>query len=85
MNKIDVSRNAADRCQAVIKWPAVQGATGYNIRYGTDRNKLYHNYQVLGVHELKLNSLDSNEKYYFTIDVFNESDVTRGSSIKQVE
>ncbi|WP_336517366.1 family 43 glycosylhydrolase [Pollutibacter soli] len=85
VNKIDVSRNAADRCQAVIKWPAVPGATGYNIRYGTDRNKLYHNYQVLGVNDLKLNSLDSNEKYFFTVDAFNESGVTRGSAIKAVE
>jgi len=42
---------------------------------------LYHNYQVLGSESLTIRSLNSSQKYYFTIDTFNEKGITKGKNI----
>jgi hypothetical protein len=56
-------------------------ATGYNIRYGAQAGKLYNNYEVLGADSLIFRSFNRDLKYYFTIDVFNENGVTKGSTV----
>ena len=50
----------------------------YNIRYGTQKDKLYHNYQVLGADSLTIRSLNRLQQYYFTIDAFNENGIIKG-------
>jgi xylan 1,4-beta-xylosidase len=80
-----VVRTASDRCIATLRWQASPGATGYNIRYGTDRNKLYHNYQVLGADSLIIRSLQKDTKYYFTIDAFNETGITKSSTLVELD
>ncbi len=75
----------ADRCIVDLHWTESPDAVGYNIRYGTQKDKLYHNYQVLGEKSVTIRSLNSNLKYYFTIDVFNENGVTKGTKIIEVE
>ena len=74
-----------DRCVVDLNWIESPDAVGYNIRYGTDKDKLYHNYQVLGENSVTIRSLNSELKYYFTIDVFNENGVTKGTKIIEVE
>ncbi len=56
----------------------MENATGYNIRYGIHPDKLYQNYQVFDVSKLDINSLNRHQKYYFTVDVFNENGITKG-------
>ncbi|MGC4102406.1 family 43 glycosylhydrolase [Ferruginibacter sp.] len=73
-----------DRCVVKLNWPKVPGAVGYNIRYGTAKDKLYQNYQVLGSESISINSLNSDQQYYFVVDVFNESGITKGKSIVKV-
>ena len=65
-----------------LKWDAVPDATGYNIRFGTRENKLYHNYMVYGKNELSIHSLHAGKVYFFAIDAFNEGGITEGTIIK---
>jgi len=73
-----VERSGTDRKTAKISWDKVPNALGYNIRYGTARDKLYLNYQVYTNTSVFIHSLDKNTDYYFTIDPFNENGVTKG-------
>lgn len=79
-----LDRQADDRCIVNLSWTKTPDAVGYNIRYGTSKDKLYHNYQVLGTDKLTIRSLNSKLKYYFTIDAFNENGVTKGKNIIEV-
>ena len=78
-------RSQDDRCVVNLKWDAVKNAIGYNIRYGTQKDKLYHNYQVFATDSLTIRSLNSQEKYYFTIDAFNENGVTKDGKLIEVK
>lgn len=81
---LSVARTATDRCVANISWTKTPSAIGYNIRYGSQKDKLYHNYQVLGTEAVTIRNLQSQQKYYFTIDAFNENGVTTGKTVVEV-
>ena len=85
INKFDIIRAATDRCVVNLKWNKSPEATGFNIRYGTRKNKLYQNYQVLGADSITIRNLNSLSKYYFTIDTFNENGISIGNGIREVE
>lgn len=61
-----------------LYWDKQADAAGYNIRYGIDKDKLYHSYQVFGKNRLVLNCPDKNRTYWIEIDAFNENGVTPG-------
>ncbi|HTN36294.1 MAG TPA: family 43 glycosylhydrolase [Arachidicoccus sp.] len=82
---LQVRRSKDDRVQVILSWKENNDAVGYNIRYGTDPSKLYHNYQVLGGHGVTIRSLSALRSYYFTVDAFNESGVTRGKAVIKVQ
>ena len=82
---LNIVRSASDRCVANLKWTGIKDAVGYNIRYGTQKDKLYLNYQVLGADSLTIRSLNALQKYYFTIDAFNENGITKGNNIIELE
>jgi len=77
-------RSESDRCVVDLNWNKTPEAIGYNIRYGTKRDKLYNNYQAFGVDSLTIRSLNALQKYYFTIDTFNENGITKGTNIIEV-
>ena len=79
-----LSRSNTDKCVVDLKWTKSPRAIGYNIRYGTQKNKLYQNYQVLGVESLTIRNLNALQKYFFTIDTFNENGITKGTIIKEI-
>ena len=83
VNNLAIKRQT-DRCIVDLKWAKQTGATGYNIRYGTDKNKLYHTYQVLNADNLTIRSLNAQQKYYFTVDAFNETGVTKGTKVMEI-
>ena len=85
VESLKVVRSSIDRCEVTLNWPKDKDVTGYNIRYGTQKDKLYHNYQVLGTNSLTIRSLNSTRKYYFTIDAFNENGITKGKKVVEVE
>lgn len=53
-----------------------QNVTGYNIRYGTQKDKLYQCYQVFKNTPVVFPGLDKNKTYWFEIDAFGENGVT---------
>lgn len=77
-------RQETDRCVVNLKWTKKQDAIGYNIRYGIQKDKLYQYYQVLGTDTATIRNLNSNQKYYFVIDAFNENGVTKGKNILEL-
>ena len=81
VENLNMVRSENDRAVVNLKWTKAPGAIGYNIRYGTAKDKLYHTYQVLGTESVKIGSLNSLQKYYFTIDAFNENGITKGKKI----
>jgi hypothetical protein len=81
VKNFNVTRTQSDRREVKLKWNRDFNATGYNIRYGTQVDKLYNNYEVLGADSLIFRSLNRDLKYYFTIDVFNENGVTKGKTV----
>jgi len=83
-DKLNVDRDQTDRCVVKLKWEKKPDAIGYNIRYGTSKDKLYQNYQVFGTDALTIRSLNALQKYYFTIDTFNENGITKGVNITEV-
>ena len=85
LNEFSVDRSTSDRCIVNIKWDKSADAFGFNIRYGTAKDKLYHNYEVLGTDSITIRSLNSLSKYYFTIDAFNENGISKGSTIIEVD
>ena len=61
-----------------MSWEKQANTAGYNIRYGTDKDKLYHSYQVYKNTRLTIRCPDKNKTYWFEIDAFNDSGVTPG-------
>lgn len=76
IQELRVERNADDPCKCKLNWTPVADADGYMIRYGISLDKQYHSYQVTNDStSLDLNSLEANQKYYFSIAAFNENGV----------
>ena len=84
VENIMITRNQNDKREAKLSWKKNVNAIGYNIRYGEAADKMYHNYQVLGADTLTIRSLNANQKYFFTIDAFNESGIKKGTEIKNL-
>jgi hypothetical protein len=80
-----LKRQEDDKCIVRLRWTKTPDAVGYNIRYGTEKDKLYHNHQVFGIDSLTIRSLDSSRKYFFTIDAFNEGGLTKGKNIVELK
>jgi len=74
-----VKRDASDSRRASIKWTKDNSATGYIVNYGTDINKLYSSYMVYDSDSIRLTGLNKDVTYYYSIDAFNESGITKGT------
>jgi hypothetical protein len=85
VENLNIERSESDRCVVKLNWTKPAGAIGYNIRYGTSRDKLYNTYQVLGAESVTIGSLNSLQKYYFTIDAFNENGIMKGKKIVEAD
>ena len=80
-----VKRDIIDKRVVKLNWKNVPNVTGYNIRFGSQKNMMYQNYAVYGKNELTIRSLNADKPYFFTIDTFNEGGITRGNSIISCE
>jgi len=85
VKNLSLKRSETDRCVVDLNWTKTPGSVGYNIRYGTSKDKLYQNYQVLGTESLTIRSLNALQKYYFTIDASNENGITKGKNIIELD
>lgn len=85
VTNLKAERNAADKRDVKLSWTGSADAVGYTIRYGVQADKLYNTYQVLNADSLIIRSLNSAQKYYFTIDAFNESGITKGVKVVEAD
>ncbi len=77
------AKRDTDARNVSLSWQKSPGATGYNIRFGTQPGKLYENYQVFDTDTLSIHSLNRLKPYYFAIDAFNENGITTGKVIEK--
>ncbi|MDR2466788.1 MAG: family 43 glycosylhydrolase [Prevotellaceae bacterium] len=75
------AERGSDRRTVHLSWNEAQGASGYNIRFGTKEGKLYQNYMVYSKTELSVNVLNVDQPYFFSIDSFNEGGISKGSAV----
>jgi hypothetical protein len=59
-----------------LSWVKKSNSDGYNIKYGTQKDKLYHSYQVYKDSPVTFRVLDKSKTYWFEIDAFDENGVT---------
>ncbi len=78
-------KRQSDRRDAMITWDAVSGAQGYNVLWGIAPDKLYSSWMVYDKNSLDMKSLTVDQKYYFSIEAFNENGVSARSKIIKVE
>jgi len=81
VNDFVVKRNDVDTRKANVEWPKDNLATGYVVNYGTETNKLYTSVMVYDTNSVMLPGLNKDVTYFFSVDAFNESGITRGSKI----
>ena len=85
LTDFEVKRDENDGRIVKLSWNKVAGATGYNVRYGIAKDKLYLNYIVYDKSETTIHSLTKGIKYCFTVDVFNETGVVKSGKTKKIE
>ncbi len=85
VNEFKVMRNATDSRKASVTWTNDGSATGFVINYGTESNKLYTSVMLYGQDSVELTGLNKGVTYYFSIDAFSETGITKGSKIIKVE
>lgn len=81
VKEFSIVRNQVDERQAIVKLKRDKNILGYVVRYGISPDKLYNNYQFYDGTELEINSLNKSVDYYFVIDSFNETGITKGATI----
>lgn len=80
MVKLQPKENTKTAVEAVVEWPAAEGATGYVVRWGPTKDKLYHS-QDTRDNKAIISDLIKGLDYFFVIDSFNENGVTFGSNV----
>lgn len=74
-----VNRTANDSRKATVKWKKEISATGYVVNFGVDINKLYTSYMIYNSDSVRITGLNKGITYYFSIDAFNESGISKGT------
>lgn len=81
INDFKVERNQADTRKASLEWPKDNLASGYIVNYGTEINKLYTSVMVYEANSVILPGLNKDVTYYYSIDAFNESGISKGTKV----
>lgn len=81
VSELKVIRDYRDPQSVKLFWKKQSNTTGYNIRYGTEKDKLYHSCKVGKITKLSLHCPDKNKAYWFRIDAFNENGVAEGKPV----
>lgn len=81
INELKVVRDYRDPQTVKLFWKKQPRTTGYNIRYGIDKEKLYHSYQVSKSTKITIHCPDKNKAYWFQVDAYNENGVSPGKPV----
>ncbi len=74
-----------DRRNTILSWREVPNAQGYNIRWGITPEKLYNSWMIYDKNTAEIRSLNVDQKYYFTVEAFNENGISRVSEVISVD
>jgi hypothetical protein len=74
-----------DRRDITLTWDNIQGAQGYNIKWGIAPDKLYSSWLVYDTNEHHMKTLGRDQVYYFAVEAFNENGISELSEIVKVE
>ena len=81
---IKAERYTEDRRGIKVSWAAQDNVTGYVVNWGVKKDKLYNATMVFSnEYDVKLFNVDS--EYFFSIDVFNENGITKGTDVIHVK
>jgi xylan 1,4-beta-xylosidase len=83
-SSINISRTDLDSKNVTLSWKKDSNATGYNIRFGFQDDKLYRSYIVYGDTSVTIRSLNADQAYWFVIDAFGEGGLTAGDTTEAV-
>jgi xylan 1,4-beta-xylosidase len=83
--QLTVDRKPENRRTVRLTWPKSAKAIGYNIRFGIAPDKLYQTYTVYSDTKIDINSLNTNQKYYFSIEAFNENGISASRILENAE
>jgi hypothetical protein len=74
-----------DRRDAMITWALQPNCQGYNVLWGIAPDKLYNSWLVYGKNSLNLKALTTDQKYYFTVEAFNENGISPRAKLIEAE
>ncbi|MFZ2286976.1 MAG: family 43 glycosylhydrolase [Bacteroidales bacterium] len=83
ISEFTVTRDETDPRRAMVEWPEDDQATGYIVNYGIAPEKLYASVMVYDAGSLMLTGLNRDVTYWFSVDAFNESGITKGTAVVQ--
>ncbi|MDA3800514.1 MAG: family 43 glycosylhydrolase [Kiritimatiellae bacterium] len=69
---------------ALFKWTPVEGASGYNLRWGIAKDKLYSDRMIYDDCQIVISSFSKNTTYYIAVEAFNENGISELSDFVQV-
>ncbi|HET7116748.1 MAG TPA: family 43 glycosylhydrolase [Hanamia sp.] len=74
-----------DRRDASIHWDKQQNCQGYNVLWGIAPDKLYSSWMVYDTDSLTMRNLNADQKYYFSIEAFNENGVSGRRPVVEIK
>lgn len=84
VSQILIARDPKDKRIIRFHWNKQKDATGYVIRWGTSRDQLT-NSSVVHDNTYEARYFNRDSPYYFSIDAFNESGITKGKEVIQAD
>jgi hypothetical protein len=75
-------RQSGDRRRFLLNWDKQDNTTGYIVHWGVKENQLNHAIMVF-TNQLEAGFFNRDSPYYFSVDAFNETGVTGGTSVTE--
>lgn len=84
VDSIKLQRTTTEPRTIKLTWGKQMNATGYNIRFGAEPDKLYRSYEVYGDTSVTIRSLNKHQSYFFEVDAFDENGIVKGNIYSSV-
>lgn len=79
VSSFKLQRTTSEPRAIKLIWGKQTNAIGYNIRFGTEQDKLYHSYEIYGDTSVIIRSLNKHQSYFFEVDAFDENRIVKGN------
>ena len=81
---VQIDAKRLDALTMRVQWAPVSDSDGYNVRWGSAPDKLYHSWQVYGCEAegITIGQLSATVDCYVAVDTFNGSGITTGEVVR---